>query len=458
MNVKTKSTVDSNGDRNTELIGLMEDYKIEMKQLLDIRTESGNIRKPNKEERKKYKNAWLSYVKMSGFDNDAEKLLWDSFSRFCGAEPFYEYIKSMDDPYKMIRPLCDGKYSKEQGCDKKTQMLYHLFTLSVNEKEMDNKLISKLIEWIPVVMVNKDKKIYGRADETLKKYVLSELSAKKMPNLDEMINKHLISTATVCKFVDIIIPIMKKMADSGNLKKYTGEQKENYKILNDWLLSWHKNNSLSNEKDSKNTSSEDSGTTSVIENDAAEAAVYGEDEKNKDNKLPVIIDKGESIDEKSEQTIRHLAEENKTLSRKADSLRMQIESLKKKNDDLSGELEKNKIKLETLNQDMESLRDTNHHLNAVHRNDQDEISKLVDDLKESEKRAEDLSKMADALSGDDNKKVTVLTNKIKSGLQIEYKDFMDAVQMPMSVDLGENLREQLKNIFRALEKLGIRFE
>ena len=49
---------------------------------------------------------------------------------------------------------------------------------------------------------------------------------------------------------------------------------------------------------------------------------------------------------------------------------------------------------------------------------------------------------------------------IKSGqkLQIEYDDFMSAVDMPMSIELGENLRDQMKNIFKALEKLGIKFE
>lgn len=71
---------------------------------------------------------------------------------------------------------------------------------------------------------------------------------------------------------------------------------------------------------------------------------------------------------------------------------------------------------------------------------------------------DELRKMVDALSGDRDKKATILANKIRSKLQIEYDDFMSAVDMPMSIELGENLRDQMKNIFKALEKLGIKFE
>ena len=80
------------------------------------------------------------------------------------------------------------------------------------------------------------------------------------------------------------------------------------------------------------------------------------------------------------------------------------------------------------------------------------------EIKNLENQIESLEKMIDALTGNNSKQVTILANKIKSGLQIEYTDFQDALEIPMTIELGENLREQLKNIFRVLKKLGIEFE
>lgn len=84
-------------------------------------------------------------------------------------------------------------------------------------------------------------------------------------------------------------------------------------------------------------------------------------------------------------------------------------------------------------------------------------TKNIIDEKSLEKKIDSLEKMVNALSSDRDKKAMILANKIKSRLQIEYTDFMDAVDIPMTVELGENMREQLKNIFRALERLGINF-
>lgn len=52
-----------------------------------------------------------------------------------------------------------------------------------------------------------------------------------------------------------------------------------------------------------------------------------------------------------------------------------------------------------------------------------------------------------------NEKATVA--RISRELKFEYQDFMGAEDSEMTVELGENMREQLKNIFRILEKEGI---
>ena len=43
-------------------------------------------------------------------------------------------------------------------------------------------------------------------------------------------------------------------------------------------------------------------------------------------------------------------------------------------------------------------------------------------------------------------------NRVKHQLQVEYRDFLDAKDMEMTIDLGENMRIQLEAIFRVLKK------
>ena len=47
-------------------------------------------------------------------------------------------------------------------------------------------------------------------------------------------------------------------------------------------------------------------------------------------------------------------------------------------------------------------------------------------------------------------------NIIASKLNIEYKDFLSAKEMAMTIDLGENMREQFNSVFRILEKNEVR--
>ena len=67
-------------------------------------------------------------------------------------------------------------------------------------------------------------------------------------------------------------------------------------------------------------------------------------------------------------------------------------------------------------------------------------------------------KMAEVLSRDRNKQADELLQKLASKIRIEYRDFVDALDVPMSCDLGENLRLQIQSIFDILEKGGMKIK
>lgn len=67
-------------------------------------------------------------------------------------------------------------------------------------------------------------------------------------------------------------------------------------------------------------------------------------------------------------------------------------------------------------------------------------------------------KMAEVLSRDRNKQADESLQRRASKIRVEYRDFVDALDAPMSCDLGENLRLQLQSIFDILEKGGMKFK
>lgn len=51
--------------------------------------------------------------------------------------------------------------------------------------------------------------------------------------------------------------------------------------------------------------------------------------------------------------------------------------------------------------------------------------------------------------------ITEEKNAIASALKLDYKDFMQSLDMPMSEDLGLNYRDMIEDIFKKLKKHGI---
>ena len=82
---------------------------------------------------------------------------------------------------------------------------------------------------------------------------------------------------------------------------------------------------------------------------------------------------------------------------------------------------------------------------------------MVLDKKVLELEAEiaDRKKEVDILEREIEYQKKVQLAKIAGNIQVEYDDFKTATDIEMTVDLGENMRIQLKSIFRILKKAGV---
>lgn len=83
---------------------------------------------------------------------------------------------------------------------------------------------------------------------------------------------------------------------------------------------------------------------------------------------------------------------------------------------------------------------------------------LNKDNAELRKENEDLKKLLTILHKQNAFDQQIQIHKLSSALYPEYADFCSTIDMQMSIDLGENFRLQLNNIFRILQNdFGITF-
>lgn len=126
------------------------------------------------------------------------------------------------------------------------------------------------------------------------------------------------------------------------------------------------------------------------------------------------------------------------------------ETDKKLNKSVMNEKRQQEI-IENLLKEKSSLEIKNRELNAETKDLNDCISKMNREI-------EDRKQFAETISKNREKQSEEYLNKLASKLKIEYMDFCDAGDLEMTVDLGENMRAQLKAVFSILEKNGVKLK
>lgn len=145
------------------------------------------------------------------------------------------------------------------------------------------------------------------------------------------------------------------------------------------------------------------------------------------------------------------ANEKKSASEEITKLKQEIEALKQQNDLLI----KTNVNLKSSIADNEKvISSLNYDIGMLNK----DILKLKEVIVAKDSEISERNSMMDALIRDRNKQQDEQINRIASSLKIDYKDFKDAEKLAMDTDLGENMREQLKNVFAILIKAGIVLE
>lgn len=408
-------------------------------------------KEPTIKEKEAFRSAWLGLVADTGLTGRAEQYLYEGFA-FCGAEPFYAYLIQTEDPNATLATLFGGKY---YGIDSNVsfRLIAHLLALMLNNNAPRN-ILTLIIKRLPSTCVNKNKKRLGTAEKTLEKYFLAELrpDAELCPLAD-------IGTKPIFinEFVALVSSIMDGIENAGSAK---GIVVKNIAKIRKWFADYDISQSVSADTKTDQVIPE---ATTIAEEKAKTISVADNSQKEKVQTPRVVVAQPE--EKVPADMIAYLTELLGKAAKVTTVVKAESTQQRVKIDALTQALEGEQNKLQGANQQIADLQDTITELRKKLSATEGAIFALRQAVKQrdaviAEKDAEiaERVKMAEVLSRDRSKQADELLQKLASKIRIEYRDFVDALDVPMSCDLGENLRLQLQSIFDILEKGGMKIK
>ena len=408
-------------------------------------------KEPTIKEKEAFRSAWLSLVADAGLTGSAEQFLYEGFA-FCGAEPFYAYLIQTEDQNATLAAMFSGKY---YGIDSNVsfRLVAHLLALMLNNNATRN-ILAPIIKRLPGACVNKDKKRLGTAEKTFEKYFLAELhpDVELCPLAD-------IGTKPVFikEFVTLVSSIMDGIENAGSAK---GVVVKNIAIIRKWLADYDTSQSASTD-----TKAEQLIPASTIVAAEKVKIVSVADNPPEDRVQAPKVIVTQPKEEASVDMIAYLTELLGKAAKATAVVKSESTQQRVKIDALTQTLESEQSKLRGANQQIADLQDTITELRKKLSAAEGDIFVLRQTVEQrdaviAEKNAEiaERVKMAEVLSRDRSKQADESLQRLASKIRVEYRDFVDALDVPISCDLGENLRLQLQSIFDILEKGGMKFK
>lgn len=174
--------------------------------------------------------------------------------------------------------------------------------------------------------------------------------------------------------------------------------------------------------------------------------------------LQKIIEYITNKEKESEVSNREKGEKIRKLEDELSTEKKSIEAITLKHNQLEQEKEKNTA---LINQEKENNAELRGQISRL--NEEVNVAKelaqrqAIDIEKMSSDHKAEIVKHGERISSESEHAVGVLKTKLKSSLSIEHSDFNSILEKPMSADLGDSLRSQVKRIFKKLSDEGIAF-
>lgn len=307
----------------------------------------------------------------------------------------------------------------------KLKMFLMLLVLELNENELNDEIIGELLHWMVDLSFKKDGTRLADLGRIFRNCFMSGIKyGTKLPVLNSYNFTKEYEKQLVCFFEDAVKGIEPK--GDGEIEKRN--------ILRNWI-----------DKESariRKTNDSEQIETEVIENKNDSKVVDNvNNSKNDTVEITSILGK-------------RLLEMAKTVDSFDRLFRQSEENLKTKDHEIA-RVKTSHDKLESL---YKSSVDENEKLRKELGEVKGQLEKCMKEKKELEDRVNRQVSVIAVYDQDKANTKTELLNQIAATLKKIYADYKVAELMPMTIDLGENMRDALDDVFRKLKKIGIDIE
>lgn len=347
-----------------------------------------------------YNACFRNLITKNGYTEQCEKYFFDGFV-FMGAQPLYEYIIAQDDIKGAYLQLVNGQRyrttTSSNDIRKKFCMQLQLLTAFLSYQQNEAAVIKEIMKRVATLSKTKDGQYIAGLPELIRKDFLHFILLRKV-QLPKFTDEE------VMKFRDFF-DMLREHFENFNLCLDNPQ----VNILAKWINCPQKENTFPVKRESP--VHENAATVNTVE----------------------FTDQLEELSRKN----KLLVEENKALLR--NNVRLQ-ELLDKKR--------------QILEQQQHIAEESEGNILIL----QAQIHTLQNQAAKVNEEANDWKHLTTMQKADYDKKMEAMLNRISSQLKVEYRDFLDAKEMEMTIDLGENMRLQLEAIFRILTKSGIKLQ
>ena len=405
----------------------MNEYIITMENLLHVKKEN-NKKEPTKAEKTEFMEAWMAFASEDGYSEKAEQFLYEGF-RFCGAEPFYQFLKQSSNQEETIKQLFIGKlYGKDSNVT--FRIVAHLLALMMNDNSSVD-LIEPIIKQFPAACLNKEGKRLGTATKTTEKFFLNVLSPTAVLH---PLKQMKLNPCVINSFLSMLVSLINELKKMDSIKE---PAQSNILRVENWAKDYF-GKSIEKENACSDSVDEVANGNSGFNFNTS----FKKEHEIDTTSLSLVLDQAKTLADQ--------------LQKENDIQKKRIMELEIKNQDNSLKLAEIVKELENERKTVAELRRQKYELEDQSREQQKEIDDKGRMLHEKDAEITERIKMSEVLSRDRARQANESLQRIASKIRVEYRDFKDAIDAPMTVDLGENLRLQLLSVFKILEKSGMK--
>lgn len=372
------------------------------------------------------------------FTERVEKYLYDGFV-YAGAKPFVDWVVSSDNPSSALGELFKGQlFGKDTSST--FRVLISILAQLIKTDLPDHNILVPIIIRIPSSSRNKEHNLIGDGHKTISKYFIKELDENcHYPVLSQLDLDPVYIKSFIHVFDDFLSRINKELCSEKDTAVIAS--------VNKWLHpEIYETNIQPKDRqdelhDIKNTAVVSQPKSSAgFTTKSNEADVFSRFYKNM-HEMSQLVNEARNSALLSEKKNHELEETIKIMRRETEIITQQLENEKQKNTILQEQISELNNTISSLGISIQELNTEKENLSVALTNKENEIEQRV--------------QMIDALRLDRERQSDERIQRLASKLKIEYRDFMDAESLQMDTDLGENMREQLKNVFIILKNAGI---